>query len=478
MIQNSNFKAYQMARASFLSLSVEPNASTTLVEQLCHQMRSMIEDGRLPKDTRLPSTRGLAMELGISRSSVVTAYEQLVAEGCIQASDRSGFRTCDVRPQPMGAALFVEGEVQPEQPSLPLHLAPGAPDMELFPYRAWATCIARVARETPEAFVDPTDPFGDPVLRRLIAAYLADWRGIQTSASNICIIASTSDAIELILKTLCPSPSIVALEDPGYLPIRRTVASLGHLPVWMTVDDYGAVPNALETTGASTCILTPSHHFPLGRVMPLARRQAFLATAKETGAWIIEDDYDSEFRFEGLPIPAMKSRDVEDSVFYVGGFSKVFANTIRIAYLIVPTPMRGKVQETLRAFGSKASRMPQRPLARFLESGEFYKHVRRMRRIYNGRRRYFLKSVRDQFEDHVGVFDSKTGMHVPLIFRKSVDDIAIAKNLRHLGIGATALSSCFFDGGQFGLVLGYSSQTERKNDDALNAIYNILEQHL
>jgi len=230
-------------------------------------------------------------------------------------------------------------------------------------------------------------------LREAISEHIAEWRGVSTPAGQIVVTAGSGDALEICIRALAAPGDRVGLEEPGYPPLRNFVRSLGLKPAWLHIDGAGAgLPRADPAPRIN--VLTPSHQFPLGGAMSPARRAAHIAWAAANDAWIVEDDYDSEFRDSGRPIPAMASLDTDGRTIYVGGFSKVFSNSLRIGYLAAPEGMTERVRQVLRDYGVKASIAPQRPLADFFASGEFYRHLRRMRRLSDDRLRALVAALR------------------------------------------------------------------------------------
>ena len=261
----------------------------------------------------------------------------------------------------------------PEDP--PYGFLSGNPDMRLFPYRAWAKTVARVARQKPQDLLVSQSLQGYPALRQAIAEHVREWRGVIASPEQIFVTAGSIEGLELCLRVLSRAGDPIALENPGYQPMRRQVIAQGMHPLDIPLDDQGA---CVPDTSAAMAVLTPSHQFPMGGTMSVGRRQAFLDWANAHQSWIVEDDYDSEFRFSGRPIPAMAGFDGLQRTIYVGSFSQgVFLWSCVLGYVIPPLE-RYEIAfaEMLRRFGSRASVTPQAPLAEFMQSGEFYRHLR------------------------------------------------------------------------------------------------------
>ena len=446
--------------------------------QICDSLRQQIIDGYLIPGERLPSSRNYAIEVGVSRTSVVTAFEQLKAEGYLRSRHGSGYYV-----SPIGNIETIEhlSDQKDEDKNTRWHSVeidshPGAADMRLFPYRQWARCVARVARTSPESLVRVTDLFGDPHLRESIAKYLFEWRGMNVSPKQILVTAGSIDALEICIRTLLKRSESIGLEDPGYLPLRNFVENLGLTPKWLAIGQNGAqLPQSTSKT-PKLVVLTPSHQFPLGGAMPPSRRVEFLNWAESAGSWIIEDDYDSEFRYAGRPIPALAGFDQSGRSIYVGSFAKVFSNGLRLGFLVAPLGLVEDFYQTLTKFASKASVAMQRPLSEFMDSGEFYRHIRRVRRIYGERRKTLIDSLRTELGEILTFVDHQAGMQFVARLPDDYDDIAIARAVRAEDIIVSALSTHYARRNkQSGLLIsfcGYENEEIIKN---ISKLKNILK---
>jgi len=471
-----------------IAFHIDRQGAQPIFAQVYEAIRGRIVQGLLPEGARLPPSRSLAVELGLSRSTINAAYEQLVAEGYVAGRQGAGYFV-----RPMGevelAAPAERERAAPGRESReraadapfepPKPLRPGVPDMRLFPYAQWARQVARAARASPEALVATADPFGDPELRAAISEHIAEWRGVVADPARIIVTAGSGDALEICIRTLAGRGERIGLEDPGYEPLRNFVSSLGLTPAWLDVDSEGARPPEGRGQPPGMVVLTPSHQFPLGGAMSPARRGAFLAWADAHEAWIVEDDYDSEFRYSGRPIPAMTGLDGGARTIYVGGFSKVFSTSLRIGYLVVPERLIDQAAATLRRFGVKASIAPQRPLAGFMEGGEFYRHIRRVRRIYNDRRRTLVDALARALGSDERIVDHQAGMLIRLDLPGHVDDRAIVRDAAALGLGPMALSA-FYAGptAARGLILGFCAFTDAEIADATPILAEVVNRHL
>ena len=464
-----------MADTPILGLSIDPKRAPALFEQIYQALRIRIIDGRFATGDRLPPTRKLALELGVSRSTIVAAYDQLIAEGFADARTGAGVLVSGMGAVERVAPPAPPPRTPPRQPtSVPIPFQPGLPDARLFPYRQWAKVVARAARTCPQALVHMEHPFGDWNLRVEICRYLADWRGVQASPDQVLITAGATDALELCVRALIAPGNGIYLEDPGYPPLRAFVDSLDIPALNLKMDTHGGLPPKPKkgTTPANhLVVLTPSSQFPLGGVMPQARRNAFIAWAIQHNSWIIEDDYDSEFRYSGRPIPAMASLDGAGRTLYIGSFSKIFSTGLRLGFVVMPLHLITTFDDTLRRFGGKASIAPQRPLSMFMEQGEYYRHIRRVRRIYGERREVFIDLLQTHLADLATFDDHKAGMQIAVQFPETLNDVRLSEAAANAGLSCPALSRyCASRSKLNGLLMGYCSFMPEEMRDAIKRL--------
>lgn len=463
-----------MPQTSWPAIFIDRHDPLPVFEQICAAIRSRAVSGQLPAGSRMPPTRALATELGVSRSTVVTAYDQLVAEGYLSARQGSGHVVCAMGEVELTARPAAPPAPAPQAPPGPRPFAAGTPDMRLFPYRQWAKTVARLCRSNPQAMFSAGDSFGNPALRAAIAAHLRDWRGIDTAPDRVIITSGATDALELCMRTLTGPGDAIALETPGYPPLHAFSTAQGLRPVLLPIDDEGATLPAPEG-GARLAILTPSHQYPLGGAMSPNRRRTFAIWAQSTGGWIVEDDYDSEFRYAGRPIPAMAGGDRLGRTLYVGSFSKIFSNALRLGYLVVPETLGDRFRATLHRFGLRAGSMPQQALAEFMASGEFYRHLRRVRRIYTERRRYLFDRLAHDFEPFGRAVDHQAGMQAVLHLRPGYRDTEIAAQAGDAGLTVEALSRYAAGAPAMnGLILGFCAFSEEEMAPALDRLLEVL----
>ncbi|MCP4980465.1 MAG: PLP-dependent aminotransferase family protein [Gammaproteobacteria bacterium] len=457
-----------MFNLTAIAFDLTRDSKDPLFVQLSDQIRQRISSGQIKPALRLPPSRGLALELGISRSTVVAAYEQLIAEGYIEGRAGSGLYVRE-----LGEADYpVSQQREPlrrRRKSTTLEYAPlshpGYPDNRLFPYRQWARTLARSARMNPDAMIVSKSPFGDRTLRQSIANYLADWRGLEILPEQIMLTAGSVDALETCIRTLCVPGETVGLENPGYRPLHNITDNQGMRIEWLKVGADGTeIPRGSKTgTSPRMVVLTPSQQFPLGGAMPVYRRLEYQQWAENANAWIVEDDYDSEFRYAGRPIPALASMDNAGRTLYIGTFSKVFSVSLRLGYLIIPLALVDRFAQTLSRFGVKAALPCQAALADFIDSGDFYRHIRRVRRIYADRRRLLLDLVQQELSQYIQLLDHQAGMQLTVKLSPEFDDQAICRQARNRGVLVAPLSS-YYGGGnpENGLLLGFCPCDEQE----------------
>lgn len=428
---------------------IDPSDPRPRYMQLYLSLRHQIAEGTLATGYRLPASRALAKDLGLARSTVVTAYDQLVAEGYIEARQGAGMFVCDVSPMLRHEASKVAA--RPVPPRTSLVLAPGLPDPDVFPLRSWARALARVARNTPEALVEQGDRFGNWALRQQIARYAETWRGVRASADQVLMTSGATEALELALDLLVQEGS-VALEDPGYQPAWRYCQRRGWDCLELPVERKGvSAPKHM----AEVTILTPSHQFPLGGALPLASRQKFLAAAIARNGWIIEDDFDSEFRYSGQPIPAMAALNHQGRCIYVGTFSKTFSHAVRLGYLILPEGLVDRFRDGLAHRGGGAALTAQQALADFMEEGLYDMHIRRARRTY-AERYAAITDCLARWPDHLGYFERHAaGMKIAFHLSPEFKDRKVAEAARQQGFGVRPLSDYSTSQPTNGLLIGF-----------------------
>jgi GntR family transcriptional regulator/MocR family aminotransferase len=417
-----------------LSIEIDATSGVPLHRQLYEGLRGAIIGGRVVPGSRLPSTRALAEALGVSRSTIISSFAQLHSEGYLQATTGSGtFVSVELPEEPLepqrrtlartgasirlstyGASLIDAGPLEPPRRGGVIDFRDGRPAFAAFPHAQWRRALGEAARGAAAWLDYSPDPAGYPPLRAAIAAYLGRARGMSCDAQDVTIVNGSQQAIDLVARVLIEPGDVVALEEPGYLGAQRTFAAHGADLRAIAVDRDGIRVDALERQAASARLVyvTPSHQFPLGVVLSAARRRGVLAWAERAGAVVVEDDYDSAYRYEGRPIPALHGIDHSGRVIYVGTFSKTMFPALRIGYLVVSPALR-EVVRAAKAFSDRQSPiLEQRALAAFIADGSFERHLRRMRFLYGARRAALLTALERHIGSAVEVSGESAGMHL------------------------------------------------------------------
>lgn len=455
----------KLAQSTWLAVSLDRASSEPLHRQLYRAARQRILAGVAPPDAAMPSTRAFAAELGVARSTVVAAYEQLQGEGYVEGRHGAGVfvaKAADLaRAAPMAAPRTVAPA--PAKSSALAAFRPGVPDMRLFPHARWNRIAAAALRREGSGLVGGGDPFGLLSLRLALARHLAEWRGLVVDPADLVITAGAAGALDLVFDTLTRPGDLIGLENPGYPVVRAMAEQRALRTVPITVDGAGFQVDALRALNEPPrmVVVTPSNQFPLGVASPVGRRTDLLAWASEVGAVIVEDDYDSEFRFGGRPIPALAAAPGQAQVAYVGTLSKVFSPGLRIGYVALPPVLTPAARLCLERMGPRVSLMPQAPLADFIASGEFGRHLRRMRRVYAERRHVLLALLRETFgQGLLTVSERDAGMHVVVRFGgrlAELRDVEAAHRAAAVGVRVDALSRFYFGGSaEQGLMLGFA----------------------
>ncbi|WP_143745412.1 MocR-like pyridoxine biosynthesis transcription factor PdxR [Marinococcus halophilus] len=396
-----------------------------IYKQIYQWFQQEILSGRLSANTQLPSKRSLAETLSVSQNSVLSAYMQLHAEGYIYTAERKGYFVERLEPLSLGA------------PSLPAANEPAPPsaqdytysfshmsvDAFRFPFKQWRKAEQAAADASLDSWCDIDPPAGAERLRTAISYSVRQMRGVECRPEQIIIGASTQALLQLLVHLLGPDRSY-ALEDPGYQRIRLLLEKSGQRTELLPVDRHGLQTKALQNTASDTVIVTPSHQMPLGSIMPVSRRIQLLNWCYEKAdRYIIEDDYDSEFRYEGDMIPALQSLDKQDRVVYMGTYSKSLLPGLRISYMVLPPALAAAFQEEGTHLIQTASSLHQQTLARFIETGEYRKHVRRMSRHYGEIRELLIHEIHQVFGSHASIQGEKSGLHF-LLHVQTKDSLA------------------------------------------------------
>lgn len=471
-----------------------------LHRQVYEALRQAILSGRLRAGARLPASRALARELGSARNTVLTAYQQLMAEGYVTARVGAGTTVANTlpdellrssaRPTPAPRTraapppLSRRGRLIAAMPapglaaSAPRPFRPGLPALEAFPVDIWTRLLTRRSRLASRALLQYGDVGGYRPLREAIAVYLGEARAVRCDPDQVFIVTGSQQAVDLAARLLLDPGDRVWVEDPGYPAARGALVAAGAKLVPVPVDHEGLVvaEGARSGRDARIVYVTPSHQFPLGATMSLTRRLALLEWARRAGAWIVEDDYDSEYRYEGRPLAALHALDASRRVIYSGTFSKVLFPGLRLGYVVVPPTLVDAFIAALTLTGRHSPSVMQAALTDFIVEGHFARHLRRTRTLYAERQAVLVESVRAHGSAALEVRRQAAGMHLVAWLTRGTNDRAASETASRTGIDAPPLSECRIRPARpGGLLLGYTAWTPQEIRDGIVRLLRALE---
>ena len=447
-----------------LTTALDPSSSVPLYEQLYHSLAGEMRSGTLSAGVRMPGKRRLAAELSVSVNTVDAAYQMLAAEGYLESRERSGFYVQEYLSPPSRPAGLPQPPAPPVPPPAPpvrYDLSTRGVDPGLFPFRTWARLQKELLYSAPE-LLTPGDARGDAALRQALAGYLAEYRGVQCDPEQLVVGAG----LEYLLGLLAPLlPGPAAVETPGYPRARQVLENNGVPCRCLPVDADGLSLTALSASDAAVCYVTPSHQFPTGVTMPAGRRAELLHWAARAPGrrYIIEDDYDSEFRFDTRPLPSLQGMAGADGpVVYLSTCSRSLAPGIRIAYMVLPRQLLGAWQAKYRLYSGTVGRFEQQTLARFITGGYFTRHLARERTAYKARRDALVAALRASFApEELTLAGLHTGLHLLAQLKDPPPDAALRAAARQYGVRCSLLSDYDLTGTAHSaagtLVLGYGS---------------------
>ena len=447
-----------------LTYELKKSPGVPLYEALYRCIRADILSGKLAAGTRLPSKRALAENLEVSKITVEGAYGQLLEEGYIRSQEKVGYFVEEIVRHPVTALT----EATPESS------APGQAEAgpEKFPFSVWSRLQREVMLDYGEKLLLPLQNQGTPELRQAIARHLWDFRGMQVRPEQILVGAGTDFLYNLLIQLL-GREKIYAVEEPGYGKIRKIYAAGGVECVSAAMDGCGVEPESLGD--ARVLHISPAHHFPTGLVTPVQRRKELLEWARRQDGYIIEDDYDSEFRFDAHPMPTMMSLDPGGRVVYMNTFSKSLAPSIRISYLVLPMNLMAQFRDRLGFYSCTVSSFEQYTLARFLSRGHFEKHINRMRKFYRTRRNAIMELLQNcSFADKLRIREEDAGLHFLLTVDTRLSDEELVARICAAGLNVRTLSSYYHtpvpESVRHTLVVNYASIREEDLKQALEKL--------
>lgn len=455
-----------------------------LHRQLFGEIREQIVGGILRGGSRLPSTRELAAERGVSRKTAEEAYAQLEAEGYVERRVGSGTYVCEL-PLPKKRTARLEGRrtlsgrgraagtsMACVEPLVVKPFAAGLPALEHFPLAAWQRLISSHARRLDHASLVYGDPAGEPSLRENVASYLNTARGVHCDASQVVIVSSSQEALHLLAQLLIDPGDAAWIEEPGYYGARAALTAAGARVAPVPVDREGldVAQGIALAPNARVAYVTPSNHYPLGCAMSLDRRLALLEWARRNDAWVIEDDYDGEFRYDGRPLTAVQGLDAGGRVIYVGTFTKSLYPALRLAYVVLPRDLVPSFVTARTQVDGHPPPFLQRVVADFIGFGHFDAHLKRMRALYRERRDAAVRALERHLDVELGAADA--GFRVVAFLEKSDRDVA--SRAAREGLDLPTLSRLYADRPRQGLVLGYMGLTTAALSQGVKVLSRLL----
>jgi GntR family transcriptional regulator / MocR family aminotransferase len=473
-----------------LPIELDPASGLPLHRQVYEVLRRAIVIGRLARGTRLPSTRALAEMLGVSRTTLTSTFAQLISEGYLYATIGSGtFVSTDLpddtaalddsaapragdrlfRLSAYGASLTNVTPLEPPRLAGTIDFRDGRPAFDRFPYDVWRRCITRHVRSGANTFDYSSDPAGVLPLREAIAAYLGRARAVQCDPDDVVIVTGSQQGIDLIARILIEPRDVVVLEEPGYPGAQRTFAAHGADVRGVPVDAEGLRVDLLRKLAGPVRLVyvTPSHQFPLGSVLSFPRRLELLRWAEQTETIVVEDDYDSAYRYEGRPIPALQGLDTSGRTLYIGTFSKTMFPALRLGYIVVPRALRGIVVAAKACCDRQSPALEQHALADFIADGSFERHLRRMRVLYRERRAALLNALRRHLGDRAEVIGDSAGMHL-VVRMHGIDEAALVTRASRAGVVLKSTLSHYLAGGPGSeFIFGFAEHSSATIDDGI-----------
>ncbi len=482
---------------SLAAVNLDREGTEALHKQLYYQLSQAILSRRLVAGTRLPSTRAMAADLAISRNTVITAFEQLLADGYIEGRIGDGtyvsrslsedlltshtHAKTTMGEKPLRAQLSKRGEtivaalpdIWKDRRERPRIFRVGLPAYDEFPFDIWRQLTAKRLRSLPNSVLMYDEPAGYGPLREAVATYVGASRGVRCEPEQVIIISGSQSALDLAAQFLLDPGDAVWIEEPGYIGARTVLRAAGARLVPVPVDKDGIDVEAgiRREVNAKLAYVTPSNQFPLGTTMSLSRRLELLEWAATKNAWILEDDYDSEYRYEGRPLTALQGMDNYDRVIYIGTFSKVLTPAFRLGYAIVPPSLVDAFTFAQLIGSRRSATLMQATMCDFISDGHFARHIQRTRALYMQRRAALVQAIASTLSGVLEVTSGNAGLHVLARLPEGMDDKEISRQAAKLGIEAFALSHIALEPlSRGGLLLGYGAVTTKESQEGVHLL--------
>lgn len=462
-----------------LTINLKSKDKAPLYEQIYQYIKENIQSGKIPYGEKLPSTRALSRHLEVSRSTVELAYEQLLSEGYVETEPCRGYYVAQIEElyhlDAMEVSPDTEQKQQESRKKYRYDFTPNGVDLKSFPYNAWRKLSREILSDDRVELFRSGDSMGEYSFRKAICTYLYQARGVNCTPSQI-IVGAGSDYLLMLLCAILGREHIVAVENPTYKQAYRLFRSLSYKVVPVDMDRYGMKVGELRSEDADIAYVTPSHQYPTGIVMPIKRRMELLRWADEAdGRYIIEDDYDSEFRYKGKPIPALQGYDRHEKVVYLGTFSKSIAPALRLSYMVLPRPLLKSYEENCRFVNSTVSKVDQLIVQRFIEEGYYERHLNKTRALYKSRHDQLIAGLKP-LVGQCRISGEHAGVHLLLTFVNGMTEQELIARAEKEDIRVYGLSDYFArkDAQEKSTVLlGYANLTEKQIQEACKILSNI-----
>ncbi len=459
-----------------LAINLQYDSTKCLYEQIYEHIKGEIKSGKLLSGERLPSTRSLAEYLQISRSTVAFAYEQLLSEGYIESKPYKGYFVCKLEELPENSTIHKEKYHQKSDPVKRKEeeylFSPNGLDMSVFPYGVWKKITRNILNESNTELFSSGEPQGDYILRETISRYLHSARGVNCTPKQI-IVGAGNDYLLLLLEKLLGRNAHIAMENATYMRAYRIFRSFGYHIKTVQTDEYGMQVDDLQKMKVTAAYVMPSHQYPTGITMPIGRRMELLKWAANEDCYIIEDDYDSEFRYRGKPIPSLQGADTNGKVIYMGTFSKAIAPAIRVSYMVLPFPLLKRYEEECYFYSSTVSRIDQRILNEFINDGYFERYLNKTRKIYREKHDILLQELKP-FSEKFIIVGEHAGLHLLLQCKMGDDsEEELIEKAAALGVGVYGIRDCVIDN-QYKMpptiILGYGGMKKEEIQEGIKKL--------
>lgn len=462
-----------------LTINLKSKDKAPLYEQIYQYIKENIQSGKIPYGEKLPSTRALSRHLEVSRSTVELAYEQLLSEGYVETEPCRGYFVAQIEElyhlDAMEVSPDTEQKQQEARRDYRYDFTPNGVDLKSFPYNAWRKLSREILSDDRVELFRSGDSMGEYSFRKAICTYLYQARGVNCTPSQI-IVGAGSDYLLMLLCAILGRDHVVAVENPTYKQAYRLFKSLSYKVIPVDMDRYGMKVGELRKEDADIAYVTPSHQYPTGIVMPIKRRMELLRWADEAdGRYIIEDDYDSEFRYKGKPIPALQGYDRHEKVVYLGTFSKSIAPALRLSYMVLPRPLLKNYERNCRFVNSTVSKVDQLIVQRFIEEGYYERHLNKTRALYKSRHDQLIAGLKP-LAGQCRISGEHAGVHLLLTFENGMTEQELIARAEKEDIRVYGLSDYFARKDaqeQSTVLLGYANLTEKQIREACKILCKI-----